>query len=115
MNTTRFAALAVALAMGPVTLTSVAVSPLWSPRAQALADSVRVVPAAANATRHQLQQPTGNARAWALARSLRTVPVTGPKVDLVQTPRPTLPLKHPRYADAQRELRARHQPSLASH
>ncbi|MBX3747014.1 MAG: hypothetical protein KF833_17025 [Verrucomicrobiae bacterium] len=115
MKPTRIAVLAVALAMGSVTLTSAAVSPLWSPKAQALADSVRVVPAPGNAASRHMERPIGNAKAWTLARSLRQVAATGPTVDLVRAQRPSLPLKHPRYAEALRELRTHQHASPPSH
>lgn len=79
--------------------------PLLSPRAKALADSLRKVPAIENEVDLIRDRPVGNARAWELARSFRTVPSTGPNVDLAHGPRPLLSPKDPRYETALREMR----------
>lgn len=93
--------LAVAVA-GVFTLTATAKAdePLYSPKAKALADSFKKVPAATSSVNLALDRPAGNAKAWELARSLRSVPSTGPSVDLAHAPRPTMSPKDPRYEAA---------------
>jgi len=53
--------------------------PLYSPKAKALADSLKKVPAVTSDVNLALDRPAGNAKAWELARSFRSVPSTGPK------------------------------------
>ena len=77
--------------------------PLYSPKAKALADSLRKVPAVASDANLATNRPIGNAKAWELAQSLRKVPSTGPSVDLVHAPRPTLSPKDSRFETAWRE------------
>ena len=77
---------------------------LLSPKAKALADSLRKVPAVASGVNLAIDRPIGNARAWELERSLRTVPSTGRSIDLAHGPRPLLSPKDPRYEMALREL-----------
>lgn len=84
-----------------------AVEPLLPPKARALADSLRKVPAVSSGVDLTKDRPIGNAKAWELARSLRTVPGTGSGVDLAHGPRPLLSPKDPRYELAVRELRAK--------
>lgn len=76
--------------------------PLMSPKAKALADSLKKVPAVASDVNLATNRPIGNAKAWELARSLRTVPSTGPSIDLAHAPRPTMSPKDPRYEAALR-------------
>lgn len=76
--------------------------PLYSPKAKALADSLKKVPAVTSDVNLALERPAGNAKAWELARSLRSVPSTGPSVDLANAPRPTMSPKDPRYEAALR-------------
>jgi len=76
--------------------------PLYSPRAKALADSLKKVPAATSSVNLALDRPAGNAKAWEHARSFRTVPSTGPSIDLAHAPRPTMSPKDPRYEAALR-------------
>ena len=78
--------------------------PLHSPKAKALADSLRKVPAVASGVNLATDRPIGNARAWELANSLRTVPSTGRSIDLAHGPRPTLSPKDPRYDQELRRL-----------
>ena len=87
------------------TLSAQADEPLLSPKAKALADSLRKVPAVASGVNLATDRPVGNARAWELERSLRTVPSTGRSIDLAHGPRPLLSPKDPRYETALRELR----------
>lgn len=88
-----------------VTLSAQAAEPLLSPKAKALADSLRKVPSAASDVNLATNRPVGNAKAWELAQSFRKVPSTGPSIDLAHGPRPTLSPKDPRYETALRELR----------
>ncbi len=82
-----------------------------SPKAQALADSLRKVPVASEKTPDlAANRPAGNAKGWELARSFRRVPSTGPSIDLAHGPRPTFSPKDPRY---QREFRHMHQIEIA--
>ena len=77
---------------------------VMSPKAQALADSLKKVPGtSANDVNLATNRPIGNAKAWALAQSLKTVPSTGPSIDLAHAPRPTMSPKDPRYQTALRE------------
>ena len=85
-------------------LSAQAAEPLLSPKAKALADSLRKVPAIASGVNLATDRPIGNARAWELERSLRTVPSTGRSIDLAHGPRPLLSPKDPRYEMASREL-----------
>ena len=87
------------------TLSAQAAEPLLSPKAKALADSLRKVPAVASGVNLAIDRPIGNARAWELKRSFRTVPSTGRSIDLAHGPRPLLSPKDPRYEMALRELR----------
>ena len=94
--------LAVAVA-GVFTLAATAsAEPLYSPKAKALADSLKKVPAATSDVNLALDRPPGNARAWELARSFRSVPSTGPSIDLAHAPRPTMSPRDPRYEAALR-------------
>lgn len=77
--------------------------PLYSPKAKALADSLKKVPAVTSDVNLALDRPAGNAKAWELARSFRSVPSTGPSIDLAHAPRPTMSPKDPRYEVALRE------------
>jgi hypothetical protein len=94
--------LAVAVA-GVFTLATAAnAEPLYSPKAKALADSLKKVPAVTSDVNLALERPAGNAKAWELARSLRSVPSTGPSLDLAHAPRPTMSPKDPRFEAALR-------------
>jgi hypothetical protein len=83
-----------------------AAEPLLSPKAKALADSLRTVP---GSTTDMIDRSvlSGSPKSREMAYSLRTVPSTGPSVDLAHGPRPSLSPKDPRYETALRELRAR--------
>ena len=81
--------------------------PLYSPKAKALADSLKKVPATTSDVNLALDRPAGNAKAWELARSLRSVPSTGPSIDLAHAPRPTMSPKDPRYEVALRDNAAK--------
>ena len=76
--------------------------PLMSPRAKALADSLRKIP---GTTPDMIDRSVkaGSPKAMELANSLRKVPSTGSTVDLVHAPRPTLSPKDPRFETAWRE------------
>jgi hypothetical protein len=84
------------------TLSTQAGEPLYSPRAKALADSLRKVP---GTTPDMIDRSVkvGSPRAIALAESLLKVPSTGPSIDLAHAPRPTLSPKDPRFETAWRE------------
>ena len=82
-----------------------AAEPLLSPKAKALADSLRTVPGSTTDMIDQSVLP-GSPKGRELAYSLRKVPSTGPSVDLAHGPRPLLSPKDPRYEAALRELRA---------
>jgi len=77
--------------------------PLMSPRAKALADSLRKVPAVANDVNLATNRPIGNAKAWQLAQDFRKVPSIGRNIDLAHAPRPTLSPKDPRFETSWRE------------
>lgn len=96
---------AVAAVTLSATLSAQAAEPPLSPKAKALADSLRKVPAAASDVNLLANRPIGNAKAWELAQSFRKVPSTGPSIDLAHGPRPLLSPKDPRYEQAARELR----------
>ena len=83
-----------------------AAEPLLSPKAKALADSLRTVPGSTTDMIDRSVLP-GSPKGRELAYSLRKVPSTGPSVDLAHGPRPSLSPKDPRYETALRELRAR--------
>ena len=104
MKTAKYLLVAAA-AVVTLTLSAQAAEPLLSPRAKALADSLRTVPSVASDVNLATNRPIGNAKAWDLAQSLRKVPSTGPSIDLAHGPRPTLSPKDPRYETALRELR----------
>ncbi len=96
------------MALG-VTLSANAGEPLYSPKAKALADSLRKVPSVASDVNLATNRPIGNAKAWDLAQSLRKVPSTGTSVDIAHAPRPTMSPKDPRFetawrANAEREF-----------
>ncbi len=76
--------------------------PLMSPRANALADSIRRIP---GTTPDMIDRSVkaGSSKAIELANSLRKVPSTASTVDLVHAPRPTLSPKDPRFETAWRE------------
>jgi hypothetical protein len=87
-----------------VTLSAQAAEPLLSPKAKALADSLRKVPGTTPDMIDRSVLP-GTPKGRDLAHSLRKVPSTGPSIDLAHGPRPTLSPKDPRYEQAARELR----------
>jgi hypothetical protein len=95
------------------TLSAQAAEPLLSPKAKALADSLRKVPSAASDVNLATNRPFGNAKAWELAQSFRKVPSTGPSIDLAHGPRPLLSPKDPRYEMVWRELRQAQQFQVA--
>jgi hypothetical protein len=84
---------------------SSAEEPLLSPKAKALADSLRTVPGSTMDMIDRSVLP-GSPKGRELAYSLRKVPRTGPSVDLAHGPRPLLSPKDPRYDTTLRELRA---------
>jgi hypothetical protein len=83
-----------------------AAEPLLSPKAKALADSLRTVPGSTAEMIDRSVLP-GSPKGRELAYSLRKVPSTGPSVDLAHGPHPTPSPKDPRHETALRELRAR--------
>jgi len=83
-----------------------AAEPLLSPKAKALADSLRTVPGSTTDMIDRSVLP-GSPKGRELACSLRKVPSTGPSIDLAHGPRPLLSPKDPRYETALRELRAK--------
>lgn len=103
MKTTTLLAIAVASAFG-LAASVHAGDVVMSPKAQALADSLKKVPGTSvNEPNLATNRPVGNAKAWALAQSLKKVPSTGPSIDLAHAPRPTMSPKDPRYETALRE------------
>ena len=76
---------------------------VMSPKAKALADSLRKVP---GTTIDMVDRSVklGSPKAIALAESLRKVPSTGSSIDLAHGPRPTLSPKDPRYDQELRRL-----------
>ncbi len=98
--------LAATVALFTVVTTASAAEPLLSPKAKALADSLRTVP---GSTKDLIDRSPalGSPKGRELAYSLRKVPSTGPSVDLAHGPRPTMSPKDPRYETVLRELRAR--------
>jgi len=96
--------LVAAAAAVTLTITAQAGEPLLSPKAKALADSLRKVPGTTTDMVDRSIQP-GTPRGREFAHSLRKVPSTGPSIDLAHGPRPTLSPKDPRYETALRELR----------
>jgi len=76
---------------------------LLSPKAKALADSLRKVPGTTTDMLDRAVKP-GSPKAIAQAHSLRTVPRTGPSIDLAHGLRPTLSPKDPRYDQELRRL-----------
>ncbi len=83
-----------------------AAEPILSPRAKALADSLRTVP---GSTMDMVDRSVrfNSPRGRELAYSLRRIPGTGSGIDLVHGPRPTMSPKDPRYETALLELRAK--------
>lgn len=110
MKTLKKLLVAAAVVALGATLSANAGEPLYSPRAKALADSLKKVPGTtASSVNLAADRPAGNARAWELAQSFRKVPSTGTGIDLAHAPRPTLSPKDPRYeaalrANAEREF-----------
>ena len=80
--------------------------PLMSPRAKALADSLRKIPGTIPDMIDRSVN-AGSPKAIELANSLRKVPSTGSTVDLAHAPRPTLSPKDPRFETAWRENAAK--------
>lgn len=98
--------LAAAVAVLTAVNTASAAEPLLSPKAKALADSLRTVPGSTTDTIDRGVLP-GSPKGRELAYSLRRVPSVGPSVDLAHGPRPTMSPKDPRYEAVLRELRAK--------
>jgi len=96
------ATLAILTAVNPAS----SAEPLLSPKAKALADSLRTVPSSTTDMIDHSVGP-GSPKGRELAYSLRKVSSTGPRVDLAHGPRPTMSPKDPRYETALRELRAK--------
>lgn len=68
-------------------LSAQAAEPLLSPKAKALADSLRKVPSAASDVDVTKDRPIGNAKAWELARSrARSAPFPAPARALTSRP-----------------------------
>lgn len=76
---------------------------LMSPKAKALADSLRKVPGTTPDLLDRSVKP-GSPKSKAIAESQRNVPGTGPTIDLVHGPRPTLSPRDPRYEQEARRL-----------
>ena len=104
MKTTTLLAIAVASAF-TLAVSARAGDVVMSPRAQALADSLKKVPstASANDVNPAANRPIGSPKARELAQSLKKVPSTGSSIDLAHAPRPTMSPKDPRYETALRE------------
>jgi hypothetical protein len=103
MKTTLFLAAAAVAVLTAFNAASAA-EPLVSPKAKALADSLRTVP---GSTMDMIDRSvlSGSPKGRELAYSLRKIPSTGPSVDLAHGPRPVLSPKDPRYEATLRELR----------
>ena len=86
-----------------VALSAQAGEPLYTPKAKALADSLRKVPTVASDVNLATNRPIGNTKAWQLSQDFRKVPNTGPRLDLARAPRPALSPKDPRFEKAWRE------------
>lgn len=109
MKTLKNLLMVAAVVAVSATFSANASEPLYSPKAKALADSLRKVPTIASDVNLATNRPIGNAKAWDLAQSLRKVPSTGSSIDLAHAPRPTMSPKDPRYetalrANAEREF-----------
>lgn len=76
--------------------------PLLSPKAKALAHSLRKVPGTTPDLIDRSVKP-GSPKALEFARSLRKVGITGSSTDWVHAPRPTLSAKDPRLEMAWQE------------
>lgn len=102
MKRTLLIALAVAGVLTYVETTR-ADDAVMSPKAKALADSLKKVP---GTTPDLIDRSVkaGSPRAIAQAESLRRVPSTSPTIDLAHGPRPMLSPKDPRYAQELRRL-----------
>ncbi len=98
--------LVAAAAAVALTVAAQAGEPLLSPKAKALADSLRKVPGTTTDMIDRSVQ-AGSPRGRELASSLRKVPSAGPSIDLAHAPRPTLSPKDPRYETVLRENAAR--------
>lgn len=94
-------------------LSAQAAEPLLSPKAKALADSLRKVPSVASDVNLAANRPICNPKEWELAQTFRRVPSTGPNIALAYGPPPTLSPKDPRYETALRELRQAQQFQVA--
>lgn len=105
MKTTLLLAAATVAVLTTISAASAA-EPLLSPKAKALADSLRTVPGSTTDMIDRSVSP-GSPKGRELAYSLRKIPSTGPSVDLAHGSRPTLSPKDPRYETALRELRAK--------
>ena len=105
MKTTLLLAAATVAILTAISTASAA-EPLLSPKAKALADSLRTVPRGTPDIFDRSVLP-GSPKGRELAYSLRKVPSTGPSVDLAHGPRPTMSPKDPRYETVLRELRAK--------
>ena len=103
MKTTLLLAAATAALLTALSAASAA-EPLLSPKAKALADSLRTVPGTTPDLIDRSILP-GTPKGRELAYGLRKVPSTGPSVDLAHGPRPLLSPKDPRYETGLRELR----------
>ena len=103
---TKLLLAAAALAILTAVDSTSAAEPLLSPRAKALADSLRTVP---GSTMDMVDRSvrSSSPRARELAYNLRKVPGTGSGIDLAHGPRPTMSPKDPRYEVALRELRVK--------
>jgi hypothetical protein len=101
----KFLLAAATLAILTVANPMMAAEPLLSPRAKALADSVRTVSGSTSDLIDRSVLP-GTPRGRELVYSLRKVPSTDSRVDLAHGARPLFSPKDPRYETALRELRA---------
>ena len=102
MKTTTILAVAIASAFG-LAASANASDLAMSPKAKALADSLKNVPGTlVTGPNLATNRPAGNAKAWAWDQSLKKVPSTGPSIDLAHAPRPT---KSPRDSGFETALR----------
>jgi len=101
MKTMKHLLVAAAAALA-LTVSAQAVEPLLSPKAKALADSLRKVSGTTPDLIDRSVQ-AGTPKGRDLAYSLPKVPSAAPSIDLVHAPRPTLSPKDPGFETAWRE------------
>lgn len=102
MKTLNYLIAAAVLTLG-VAVSAQAGDALLSPKAKDLANSVKKAPVSANEPNLLANRPAGTPRAWALAQSVRKVPGINQDVDLAHAPRPAMSPKNPNFESAWRQ------------